>query len=296
MATLVSTVQRNLPGGLVLRVGSPAIFKIIAVVVSSTSILLHTNLAKMDTFSKFKLYRNVEGILEDLNKYKSLKPVEDLLKIYNNARAKYENHREERQHPLIVLEGLDGSGKSSMTRTLAKKLHGYKWQTPPESVKALREYFDYNPDLRTAFYSLGNYIAGYEIGCLLHEKPVFLDRCWNSTTAFALGQSVARDPTNLTLPEEGDDVYKWPDDLLKPNKVILLQVSEAVRLERHSRRGAEMVTPQEKLLTNDKEFRDNVIRAYKNMRDPKITFVDGDKDFGKTLYMLKNLVTPLLKT
>lgn len=73
--------------------------------------------------------------------------------------------------------------------------------------------------------------------------------------AYALAQSVADHPDRLTLPDHSDEVYKWPDDLLKPDKVIFIDVSEEVRLERHSRRSENLVTEQERLLKKDNSFR-----------------------------------------
>lgn len=73
--------------------------------------------------------------------------------------------------------------------------------------------------------------------------------------AYALAQSVSDYPERLSLPDRSDDVYKWPDDLLKPDKVIFLDVSEEARLERHSRRGENLVTEQEKLLKKNNSFR-----------------------------------------
>lgn len=89
--------------------------------------------------------------------------------------------------------------------------------------------------------------------CIL---DITLFRFWHSTTAYALAQAVANNPGKLQLPDASDDIYKWPSDLLKPDKIILLSVSEAVRLERHSRRAADMVTAQEKRLKDDTKFRE----------------------------------------
>jgi thymidylate kinase len=72
----------------------------------------------------------------------------------------------------------------------------------------------------------------------------------------------------LSLPHAQDDIYKWPSDLLKPDIVLLLNVSEEIRLERHSRRNAASITSQEKLLKDDIKFRQDVLQAYANMREP----------------------------
>lgn len=224
----------------------------------------------MNTFSNFNLFKNLNQILEELSKHESLRPVQQLLQVYNNAKINYDKQKEVAKYPLIVLEGLDGSGKTSMSKKLAKKCNAERWLTPPESIRFLREYFDTNADLRTAYYSLGNYIAALEVSCILHQQPVVMDRFWHSTMAYNLAQSVADNPERLSLPEPSDEVYNWPDDLLKPNKVILLYVSEEVRLERHSRRNENLVTEQERLLKKNDSFRQNVIQAYKNMREPGV--------------------------
>jgi len=251
----------------------------------------------MNSFLTFRLYKDSKAILEDLNdsKYSGITPVEELLKIYENTKLKAEEQHNVKKNPLIILEGLDGSGKSAMSRRLASKISAEKCSTPPESIKHLRTFFDNHSELRTAFYSLGNYIAALEISCILTEKPVVVDRFWHSTTAYALAQEVANDPNKLSLPQVEDDIYKWPSDLLKPDIVILLNVSEEVRLERHSRRHPESVTLQEKLLKDDTKFREDVLKAYTNMREPSVVLVDGSGSFGKTLFGLLSKVKPLLQ-
>lgn len=78
-------------------------------------------------------------------------------------------------------------------------------------------------------------------------------RYWQSTAAFALGRAVKNNPERYSLPPEGDSYYRWPDDLLKPDKVFLLYVSEEERLKRLLRRTN--ATDEEKQLKADVEFR-----------------------------------------
>ncbi|CAG9771346.1 unnamed protein product [Ceutorhynchus assimilis] len=222
--------------------------------------------------------------------------VQQLLAVYNQAKTKYEEQSSDlEKNPLVILEGLDGSGKTSMTKQLAKKFKAEKRCTPPESIRDLRDYFDKELTLRPAYYSLGNYIAALEILCVLPENAVVMDRYWHSTTAYALAQGVADRPSELELPNPSDEIYKWPDDLLKPDKVIFLNVSEEMRLERHSRRAAALVTTQENLLKDNVKFRGDVIQAYKNMREPAVTIINGDGSFGVTLFKLKNNLKSLLE-
>lgn len=55
------------------------------------------------------------------------------------------------------------------------------------------------------------------------------------------------------MPPEGDKFYCWPEDLYKPDIVILLDVSEEVRIQRQSRRTE--TTTQEALLNSNLQFR-----------------------------------------
>lgn len=130
-------------------------------------------------------------------------------------------------------------------------------QTPPKSLSQFRKKFDGNPRWHAPFYYLGNYVAALEASQILKTKPVVMDRFWHSTTAFALAQmkddysDVMK--TSTELPENGSEVYEWPQDLLKPDIVIFLNVSEEVRKKRLSRRTAK--TDQENLLESKLEFR-----------------------------------------
>lgn len=67
-------------------------------------------------------------------------------------------------------------GKTAMTRALSKEFHAVKHTTPPLSIKHLRQYFDDNLILRSAYYSLGNYIAALEVSNILTHSPVIMDR------------------------------------------------------------------------------------------------------------------------
>lgn len=67
-------------------------------------------------------------------------------------------------------------GKTTLGKRLAKKINATQWRTPPNSISHLRNLFDDNKVLRTAFYSLGNYIAALEVQMILKYEPVVMDR------------------------------------------------------------------------------------------------------------------------
>ncbi|XP_018334940.1 UMP-CMP kinase 2, mitochondrial-like [Agrilus planipennis] len=129
----------------------------------------------------FHKFEEVRNLLND-PKYRHLEPVNKLWDIYNtvkNAKKDTLNQNEGenlRKHPLIVIEGLDGSGKTTITYKLAEKIKAALYRTPPLCTDGLRGSFDDCKPLRRVFYAMGNYIAAEEIKKLLEEKPVVLDR------------------------------------------------------------------------------------------------------------------------
>ncbi|CAG2067603.1 unnamed protein product, partial [Timema podura] len=110
--------------------------------------------------------------------YYNLSEVQELISIYENQIEKNKSKlnltasEDVKKHPFIVLEGLDGSGKTTLSKKLSSKLNAKKMSTPPSCLLTLREKFDTHPiALRRAYYALGNYIAAAEIEYLCHHTP-----------------------------------------------------------------------------------------------------------------------------
>lgn len=243
------------------------------------------------------VYKSLDSILDVLEKpeNKARQEIHELLNIYQTTKEttdQFDASGEVKKHPLIVLEGLDGSGKSTCANRFSKKIKGVQWQTPPKSISHLRHLLDDNIQLRTAFYSLGNYICSMEVQNLLRSSPVVMDRYWHSTAAFAIAQAVQDYPNECTMPPKGDEIYEWPHDLFKPDIVMLVDVDETIRLQRISNRKD--FTTQEKLLRDCEQFRNNVILGYRNFYNPEVTFINGNLYPNKMMVELSTYVNPLL--
>ena len=60
-------------------------------------------------------------------------------------------------------------------------------------------------------------------------------RYWHSTTAYAIAKEACRG-IDEHIPPAGDELYRWPDDLLKPSAVVFLTTKEEERDRRMSER------------------------------------------------------------
>ncbi|KAI5705022.1 hypothetical protein M8J75_011194 [Diaphorina citri] len=154
---------------------------------------------------------------------------------------------------------------------------------------SLREKFDAHDSLlRRAYYSLGNYIAAQDIKQDLQKQPVVMDRFWHSTSAYGMANELVKN-SDLKLPDEDDDIYSWPKDLMKPDLVIYLTVSEAIRLQRLSRR--KNFTLEENELKKNAKFRELLTTIYRNMNNPELVFVDNSE---KSVHESSNDIVELI--
>lgn len=173
--------------------------------------------------------------------------------------------------PFVVVEGMDATGKTTLTEVLEKKLGAARYFTPPHSVAHLRPFFDNLPEIvRRAYYCMGNYIVADSIREECQKRPVIMDRFWHSTTAYGIANETSEDD----LPEVGHPVYQWPSDLLKPTLVLFLTVSEEIRKQRLVGRGVQ-ATFEEKKLDKDQLFRQRLCTSYRRMQNPACIEIDA---------------------
>ena len=160
----------------------------------------------------------------------------------------------------ILVEGLDGTGKSTTIKALAEKLKAVRKSTPPDIIRPFREWFTDNPDLalRKAYYMVGNFMVGEEIKESLKKgDSVVLDRFYPSTMAYLLGKS------DSELPPIEDPIWKWIPELYKPDYMFVLTLNEEDRVKRRSGRMEVEETLEEKLLRERPEIGMKINMAYK---------------------------------
>ncbi|XP_062325664.1 UMP-CMP kinase 2, mitochondrial [Osmerus eperlanus] len=195
---------------------------------------------------------------------------------------------EKTHHPVIVIEGLDATGKTTLTQSLREALGASLLRSPPQCLAPWRGLFDQEPPLlRRAFYALGNYITAGQIGQEATHTPVIVDRYWHSTAAYAIATAVGGTVNNL--PQGGSEVYRWPDDLLQPSLVILLTLDPHERRRRLQGRGQDK-TQEEEELEADHLFRLKVEEAYHRIEGPPCVTVDASPSQDRVLQQVLLLI------
>lgn len=187
--------------------------------------------------------------------------------------AQYNGTYKKGRFPVIVIEGLDATGKSTLTESLRASIQATLLKSPHDCIGHLRKAFDVKlPLIRRAFYTLGNYITASAIASASETSPVIVDRFWHSTAAYAIATEVSGKVDNLPPPHH--ELYQWPQDLLQPDLVLLLTVSADERIRRLEQR-AEMKTKEEAELEINSLFRQKVEATYRRMEKPACVVVDA---------------------
>ncbi|XP_064810196.1 UMP-CMP kinase 2, mitochondrial [Oncorhynchus masou masou] len=196
--------------------------------------------------------------------------------------------KEKTDFPVIVIEGLDATGKTTLTESLTEALGATLLKSPPQCLSPWRARFDTEPPLiRRAFYALGNYLTAGQIGQEARQAPVIVDRYWHSTAAYAIATTVGGKLGNL--PQAGSEVYGWPGDLLRPSLVLMLSLSSQERMRRLQVRGQDKTMEEEELEANHL-FRQKVEEAYQRIEGPACITVDASPSPDQVLQQVLLLI------
>ncbi len=130
----------------------------------------------------------------------------------------------------IVLEGLDGVGKSTLAQELAAARGAQFMSTPGDDFKHIRgaamDAFGSDELAKALFYAATVSCEGRKAGLIVDQgRSVVMDRYWASTVAYAKARGVTAKLDALGT------------DLLQPDITVLLTLDETTRLKRLEQRG-----------------------------------------------------------
>ncbi len=160
----------------------------------------------------------------------------------------------------IVIEGLDGTGKSTLAKALAKKLDAELLSTPDIALKDARSTIDDayqdSPLARQLFYASTVVDVSEKIKRLLSEgKNIVVDRYWLSTQVYHNWKSNGR---HFDL----DEVEQY---LAKPDFTIYLNLPLAERKARLRNRAGNTMEDNLTLLAKNDERLKEIYLVYKNL-------------------------------
>ncbi|XP_078069319.1 UMP-CMP kinase 2, mitochondrial [Mustelus asterias] len=228
---------------------------------------LHPSVLNIKNSVIFCKYEDAYGVLEEC--VGMIPKAKDVLQLADQC----DRTCRKGQFPVIVIEGLDATGKSTLTEALRKSIQATLLKSPPDCIGHLRKTFDAKPPpIRRAFYALGNYITASTIASASEKSPVIIDRFWHSTAAYAIATEVSGKVENLPPPHH--ELYLWPQDLVQPDLVLLLTLDAEERVRRLEQRG-EMRTKEEIELEANSLFRQKVEAVYRRMENPACVVVDA---------------------
>ncbi len=149
------------------------------------------------------------------------------------------------QKTFTVLEGLSGSGKTTIGRLVAEKMGAEFYKTPAPLFNSVRKVIDRNADVaaRFFFYLAGVIQASAEISRILETKSVVCDRYLLTTLCYHRALGVI-----INVP---DFVF---EPLLKPDYTFLIVCEEVKRISRLRKRGLSYNDRQEQYLRIEQRF------------------------------------------
>ena len=186
----------------------------------------------------------------------------------------------------ILIEGLDGTGKSTLCRNLCSILSAVPLRTPPDAMRPFREFFDLTRrDLREGYYMCGNFMAGEELKRHASANSiVVLDRYFPGTLAYQMGIK-----TDVDLPAPGDPVYEYPAGLARPTYSFVLTLPEDIRVERREGRLDVPETAEEALLRERSAISGRINEAYKRFGCVEISALGTPHDVVQRILAALNV-------
>ena len=180
---------------------------------------------------------------------------------------------------LVVFEGLDGVGKSTIVQGVVNAMGGVLMRTPSPLLEKVRQRCsDLPPEIGEALFDFGNMMASAEME-KMQDQMVVCDRYVISTVA----RRVASEEADHSEMLEDLCSWLWPDHLHQPTLNVHLFLQEGERKQRVRQRGN--LTHDEERLEVDSRYRSALLTAYSELCDITIDLTGLDEKQAVTWVM-----------
>ena len=214
---------------------------------------------------------------------------------------------------IIEVEGLDGSGKTTLVNELTQALpNAFATKTPSKSLNEIRPLWDHRGGiLARAFYMVSNYVLEYEISNDSDHDIVVIDRWYASTCAYTIARPPKLDDNSIANDEQTPndimsnlpgEVYEWPQDLrLKPQLLLVLNIDPEVRRKRVENRalgtgGASRFNPWDDRLAKEVGLGDRILKALNCIMGPnEIHSLNANATIDEVVQQALDIVQPAVQ-
>ena len=184
---------------------------------------------------------------------------------------------------VIVLEALDGVGKTTVAKILARKMNAVLYRPSEKIIQFVNESvkLPYGSPVRSENIRESLEMMSNEIKEITKYSTVVIDRFYASWASAEAGDG------NLRMADLSID--NWPRNLIKPNLSIHLRVDEDVRLARIGSRAHQ--NDREIRLGNDQTYRHRVLRSLTRLTNYDVdnTFRTPDETASRILQIFRNI-------
>ena len=159
----------------------------------------------------------------------------------------------------VAIEGIDGAGKTTCAKLLAREITAHYYKTPSGIFERLRSQIEIirNNQARFAFYFGATLYASIQIKKIIAKKPAVCDRYINSTIAYHRALGVELPPSCLN---------KLP--LLSPDLCFYLYAEESICAQRIASRR--IISLSDVALEKDRNLQRKIHKEF--LKLPMIAF------------------------
>ncbi|KAG8271892.1 UMP kinase activity protein [Homalodisca vitripennis] len=175
----------------------------------------------------FTSLQEVLDLLES-EKFRNLLPVQQLLFAYFNiCQSKRISYLPKPiRQPFIVVEGNHRTAKRMLAMRLSRRIGASLFHNPPRCLSSLRNFFPTGSLLLRAYFKLCAYALAQATRRLINIFPVILNGYWLEQQTYAIARTYGSDP-----PPADHPVYRWPNNLLKPDLIFFIEFPDNLHKE-----------------------------------------------------------------